>query len=98
LVPTNSTSSPREVASTTALNAALNSLTVWVRSMMWMPLRAPKMYCFIFGFQRPVLWPKWTPASSSWRIAIGVDEVASCIVSMVVLAFFRWASGASSDP
>ena len=30
-----------------------------------MPLRAPKMYGFIFGFQRLVWWPKWTPASSS---------------------------------
>src|SRR6476469_7994621 len=30
-----------------------------------MPLRLPKMYCFIFGFQRRVLCPKWTPASSS---------------------------------
>jgi hypothetical protein len=23
---------------------------------------------FIFGFQRRVWWPKWTPLSSSWRI------------------------------
>src|SRR6266508_3520894 len=23
---------------------------------------------FIFGFQRRVWWPKWTPASSSWRM------------------------------
>ena len=29
-----------------------------------MPLRSPKMYSFIFGFQRRVWWPKWTPASS----------------------------------
>src|SRR6266550_598132 len=29
-----------------------------------MPLRSPKMYCFIFGFQRFVWCPKWTPASS----------------------------------
>ena len=36
--------------------------------MMWMPLRAPKMYGRIFGFQRLVWWPKWTPASSSCRI------------------------------
>ena len=35
---------------------------------MWMPLRSAKMYGFIFGFQRRVWWPKWTPASSSWRI------------------------------
>src|SRR5215510_3131342 len=30
-----------------------------------MPLRAPNMYGFIFGFQRRVWCPKWTPASSS---------------------------------
>src|SRR5438105_5472700 len=30
-----------------------------------MPLRLPKMYSFIFGFQRLVWCPKWTPASSS---------------------------------
>src|SRR4051812_12578100 len=47
-----------------------------------MPLRAPKMNCFILGFQRPVLWPKCTPASSSALIEIGFCAVASCIVSM----------------
>src|SRR2546427_7074864 len=30
-----------------------------------MPLRSPKMYFCIFGFQRLVWWPKCTPASSS---------------------------------
>src|SRR5208282_3875851 len=30
-----------------------------------MPLRSPKIYSFIFGFQRRVWWPKWTPASSN---------------------------------
>ncbi len=30
-----------------------------------MPLRSPKMNRFIFGFQRRVWWPKWTPASSN---------------------------------
>ena len=30
-----------------------------------MPLRSPKMNRFIFGFQRRVWCPKWTPASSS---------------------------------
>src|SRR4029079_9205839 len=29
-----------------------------------MPFRSPKMNGFIFGFQRFVWWPKWTPASS----------------------------------
>ena len=44
--------------------------------MMWIPLRSAKMYGFIFGFQRRVWWPKWTPASSSWRmetVGTGVD-------------------------
>ncbi len=35
-----------------------------------MPLRAPKMYGFIFGFQRLVWWPKCTPASSICRIVM----------------------------
>ena len=35
---------------------------------MWIPLRSAKMNGFILGFQRRVWWPKWTPASSSWRI------------------------------
>ena len=30
-----------------------------------MPSRSPKMKRRIFGFQRRVWWPKWTPASSS---------------------------------
>src|SRR5262249_6112375 len=30
-----------------------------------MPFRSPKMYFAIFGFQRFVWWPKWTPASRS---------------------------------
>src|SRR5205823_2379463 len=33
--------------------------------MMWMPLRAVKMYGRILGFQRLVWCPKWTPASRS---------------------------------
>src|SRR3954470_23927743 len=41
--------------------------------MMWTPLRSPKMYGFIFGFQRWVWWPKCAPASSN-----------CCIVTTVV--------------
>src|SRR5262249_45719541 len=37
-----------------------------------MPLRAPKMYGFIFGFQRLVWWPKCTPASSRFFIVTSV--------------------------
>ncbi|MGO1774825.1 MAG: M23 family metallopeptidase [Agrococcus casei] len=33
-----------------------------------MPERSVKMKRFIFGFQRRVWCPKWTPASSSWRV------------------------------
>jgi len=33
-----------------------------------MPPRSPKMKRFIFGFQRRVWWPKWTPASKSSRM------------------------------
>src|SRR2546426_12785221 len=33
-----------------------------------MPPRSVKMKRRIFGFQRRVWWPKWTPASSSSRI------------------------------
>ncbi|GMV69345.1 MAG: hypothetical protein AMXMBFR76_17840 [Pseudomonadota bacterium] len=35
---------------------------------MWMLLRAPKMYGAMRGFQNRVWWPKWTPASSNWRM------------------------------
>ena len=38
---------------------------------MWIPLRSAKMKGFILGFQRRVWCPKWTPASSSWRIDDG---------------------------
>ncbi|GAA4733546.1 hypothetical protein GCM10023216_27380 [Isoptericola chiayiensis] len=33
-----------------------------------MPLRSVKMNRFIFGFQRRVWCPKWTPLSRSWRM------------------------------
>ena len=35
-----------------------------------MPLRSPKMKRFIFGFQRRVWCPKWTPASSICRMVM----------------------------
>src|SRR5438270_2347339 len=43
-----------------------------------MPLRAPKMYGFIFGFQRLVWWPKWTPASSNWRMVMPCAGCMAC--------------------
>ena len=68
LVPTNSTLSPRATVSVTNSSAVSRRLTVWARSMMWIPLRSAKMNGRILGFHRRVWWPKWTPASSSWRI------------------------------
>src|ERR687898_727218 len=43
-----------------------------------MPLRSPKMYSFIFGFQRFVWWPKCTPASSRSFMAIAVKLPPTC--------------------
>src|SRR6266404_6303967 len=43
-----------------------------------MPFRAPKMYGFIFGFQRLVWWPKWTPASSNWRMVMPCAGCMAC--------------------
>src|SRR5438105_2829906 len=39
-----------------------------------MPLRSPKMYSFIFGFQRFVWCPKCTPASNKSFIAIAAKR------------------------
>src|SRR5260370_11628013 len=63
--------------------ASRNIFKVFWRSIMWMPLRSPKMYSFIFGFHRRVWWPKWTPASRSSFIVISTanvppQELAAC--------------------
>ncbi len=63
LVPTNSTLPPAWTVAETNSSARANSGTVCDRSRMWMPLRAPKMYGFMRGFQRWVWWPKCAPAS-----------------------------------
>src|SRR5438105_6926825 len=52
-----------------------------------MPLRSPKMYFCIFGFQRFVWWPKCTPASSS-----------SFIVSAAIRPSFRRRASAAGPP
>src|SRR5262249_23228312 len=49
-----------------------------------MPLRSPKMYFCILGFQRLVWCPKWTPASSS-----------SFMVSAAIVPPRRFASAAT---
>ncbi|GAA3987787.1 hypothetical protein GCM10022630_35690 [Thermobifida alba] len=51
-----------------------------------MPLRSVKMKRFIFGFQRRVWCPKWTPLSSNWRI---VTTVAMTSALLVRRAFAR---------
>src|SRR5712691_8533230 len=56
-----------------------------------MPLRSPKMYSFILGFQRRVWWPKCTPASSSSFIVISTAKfpplrIAACGSGSVFLA------------
>ena len=65
LVPTNRTVPPRPATLAAKACASVSSRSVFWRSMMWMPLRSPKMNLRIFGFQRRVWWPKCTPASSS---------------------------------
>src|SRR5229473_1546541 len=56
-----------------------------------MPLRSPKMYSFILGFQRRVWWPKCTPASSSSFIVISTAKfpplrIAACGSGWLLLA------------
>ena len=62
---------------------------------MWIPLRSAKMNGFIFGFQRRVWWPKWTPASSSWRMETDgtVRDLLSVLSSADLVAGGRWAVG-----
>src|SRR5712692_2198028 len=75
LVPTKRIVLPWPARSLTNFPASRNNFRVFCRSMMWIPLRSPKMYSFIFGFQRRVWWPKCTPASSSSFIVISTANV-----------------------
>src|SRR5436305_3445914 len=43
-----------------------------------MPDRSVKMKRRIFGFQRRVWWPKWTPASSRSRMEATAIVIAPC--------------------
>src|SRR5436309_2420188 len=43
-----------------------------------MPPRSAKMKRRIFGFQRRVWWPKWTPASSRSRMEATAIVIAPC--------------------
>src|SRR4029077_3797234 len=66
---------PLPLCSLTNRAASRNSFNVFCRSMMWIPLRSPKIYSFIFGFQRRVWWPKRTPASRNSFIVISTAKV-----------------------
>src|ERR1700737_4870317 len=78
LVPTKSNEPPSATSLVTHWAVSSRSLTVWARSIMWMPLRAVKMYCFIFGFQRLVWCPKWAPASRScFSVTAGISGIIS---------------------
>ena len=54
---------------------------------MWLPERSVRMKRFIFGFQRRVWCPKWTPLSSSWRMV--TTAMAVLLVVEVVLPIGR---------
>src|ERR1044071_2933824 len=43
--------------------------------MMCTPLRSPKIYGFILGFQRWVWWPKCAPASSNCCMVTSLDAM-----------------------
>ena len=87
LVPTNSTLPPRATVCWTKSSARANSGTVCDRSMMCTPLRSPKMYGFILGFQRWVWWPKCAPASSN-----------CCMVTTVAAIGLSPSGFASTEP
>src|SRR5438876_867131 len=51
-----------------------------------MPFRSPKMYSFIFGFQRFVWWPKCTPASRRSFIAVAAKQPPLAFTELEALA------------
>src|SRR6185503_13845941 len=67
-VPTNSTLPPSATTLFTKFAASEYIGCVFSRLMMWILFRSPKMKGAIFGFQKRVWCPKWTPASSICRI------------------------------
>src|SRR5213082_1807734 len=80
-VPTKRMLRPRSspIKDVTKAMASRNIFCVFCRSMMLMPLRSPKMYSFIFGFQRLVWWPKCTPASrSSFIVSVAMRPPSVC--------------------
>src|SRR6266705_6686839 len=51
-----------------------------------MPFRSPKMYSFIFGFQRRTWWPKCTPASNNSFIVTVTKQLSPLCQLVYVLA------------
>ena len=51
-VPTISARPPSAAMFAMKAMASSSIRSVFCRSMMWMPFRCAKMYCFIFGFHR----------------------------------------------
>src|SRR5260363_402887 len=49
--------------------------SVFSRLIIWILLRWPKIYGAIFGFQKRVWCPKWTPASSISRIVTDMKSL-----------------------
>src|SRR6185503_18642180 len=66
---------PAATVCRTKSSARANNGTVCDRSMMCTPLRSPKIYGFILGFQRWVWWPKCAPASSNCCMVTSVDAM-----------------------
>src|SRR5712692_11879227 len=54
-----------------------------------MPFRSPKMYSFIFGFQRRTWWPKCTPASNNSFIVTVTKKLSPLCQLVYVLAATR---------
>src|SRR5437763_1053256 len=66
-----------------------------------MPPRSAKMKRRIFGFQRRVWWPKWTPASSRSRIEtapVETGSVETAIRSSFRIRFWYRAGGSRGAP
>ena len=72
LVPTNRILRRSAVTLPRKFKASRNIGKVFSKLIMWILLRAPKMYGPILGDQNRVWWPKCTPASSIWRIETSV--------------------------
>src|SRR5437868_4986824 len=61
---------------------------------MCTPLRSPKMYGFILGFQRWVWWPKCAPASSNCCMETSLDAM---VFLLPVMPLRGREAGARSD-